>query len=82
MGDETSSSCYEKMKTLLRKAKPYLLVVGLQFGFAATYIAAKNTLNRGFNRYALVVYRNAFAALIFAPFAFFLERYVVSPNPS
>ncbi|KAF3445673.1 hypothetical protein FNV43_RR10849 [Rhamnella rubrinervis] len=62
------------MKMLLRKAKPYVLIVGLQFGFAGLYIIAKNTLNRGMNRYALVVYRNAFAALTFAPFAFILER--------
>ncbi|RDX60471.1 WAT1-related protein, partial [Mucuna pruriens] len=58
----------------LSKAMPYLLTVGLQFGFAGSYIFCMASLNRGMNRFVFVVYRNAIAALLFAPFAFIFER--------
>ncbi|KAG5031371.1 hypothetical protein JHK85_015353 [Glycine max] len=51
------------------KAKPYLLTVGLQFGFAGGYIFSVASLNHGMSRYVFVVYRNAIAALALAPFA-------------
>ncbi|KAG5019044.1 hypothetical protein JHK87_014899 [Glycine soja] len=52
-----------------RRAKPYLLTVGLQFGFAGGYIFSVASLNHGMSRYVFVVYRNAIAALALAPFA-------------
>lgn len=57
------------------KVKPYLLMVGLQFGSAGMYIISKETLNHGMSRYVLIVYRNAIAALVLAPFALVLERF-------
>ncbi|PRQ26521.1 putative EamA domain-containing protein [Rosa chinensis] len=57
-----------------KKAKPYLLTIGLQFGSAGMYIISTATLNHGMNRYVLIVYRNAIAALVLAPFALVLER--------
>lgn len=77
MGDEASStsSYYKgKMKAMLKNAKPYVLIVGLQMGYAVMYIIGMNALNHGLSRFALVVYRNAFAALAFAPLALLLER--------
>lgn len=59
----------------LREAKPYLLMIGLQFGMAGNYIFGKDFLNRGMSRFVFIVYRNAMAAFFLAPFAFFLERY-------
>ena len=59
------------------KAKPYLLTVGLQFGFAGAYIFSVASLNHGMNRYVFVVYRNAIAALALAPFALIFERYLI-----
>ncbi|KAK4766928.1 hypothetical protein SAY86_014679 [Trapa natans] len=56
------------------KVKPYLLMVGLQFGSAGMYIISKETLNHGMSRYVLIVYRNAIAAIALAPFALVLER--------
>ncbi|XP_039041637.1 WAT1-related protein At4g08290-like [Hibiscus syriacus] len=56
------------------KAKPYILMIFLQFGSAGMYIISMVTLNQGMNRYVLVVYRNAIAALVLAPFALVLER--------
>ncbi|KAK1583198.1 hypothetical protein Q3G72_021758 [Acer saccharum] len=38
------------------------------------YIIGMETLNHGMNRYVLIVYRNAIAALVLAPFALLLER--------
>lgn len=70
-------SFYEKVVKVVKRAKPYLLMVGLQFGFAGMYIISKSTLNHGMNQYVLVVYRNAFAALSLAPFALLLERSIL-----
>lgn len=56
------------------KLKPYFLMVFLQFGSAGMYIISTATLNHGMNRYVLIVYRNAIAAVVFAPFALILER--------
>jgi drug/metabolite transporter (DMT)-like permease len=49
-------------------------MIFLQFGAAGNYISSKISLNSGMNRYVLIVYRNAIAALILAPFAILLER--------
>ena len=51
-------------------------MVCLQFGSAGMYIISMVTLNHGMNRYVLIVYRNAIAALVLAPFALVLERSV------
>ncbi|KAK7275669.1 hypothetical protein RIF29_16790 [Crotalaria pallida] len=59
---------------MLIMAKPYLLSIGLQFGMAGTYIISMATLNHGMNRYVFIVYRNAIAAIILAPFALMFER--------
>uniref|UniRef100_A0A7N0UMC8 WAT1-related protein n=1 Tax=Kalanchoe fedtschenkoi TaxID=63787 RepID=A0A7N0UMC8_KALFE len=61
------SSCFGK-------AKPYLLMVGLQFGAAGMYIITMITLNQGMSRYVLIAYRNSVAALVLAPFALLFER--------
>ncbi|XP_020227276.1 WAT1-related protein At4g08290-like isoform X2 [Cajanus cajan] len=66
--------CYSSLGKNLTKAKPYLLTVGLQFGFAGAYIFTMASLKIGMSRYVFVVYRNAFAALALAPFAFIFER--------
>ncbi|KAI7751919.1 hypothetical protein M8C21_001930 [Ambrosia artemisiifolia] len=54
--------------------KPYLLMIFLQTSYAVNGLVIKSALNKGLNHYTFSVYRNAFAALFFAPFAFFLER--------
>ncbi|XAR55582.1 hypothetical protein NMG60_11035694 [Bertholletia excelsa] len=59
---------------MLQKAKPYLLMVGLQCGSAGMFIISEITLKQGMSRYVLIVYRNSVAALTIAPFALFLER--------
>ncbi|ESQ38768.1 hypothetical protein EUTSA_v10028726mg [Eutrema salsugineum] len=60
----------------IQNFRPYLLMIFLQFGAAGTYIVIMATLNQGQNRYVLIVYRNAVAALVLAPFALFFERKV------
>ena len=57
------------------RVKPYVLMVGLQFGAAGMYIISMATLNHGMSRYVLIVYRNAIAALVLAPFALVFDRY-------
>ncbi|XVF36889.1 hypothetical protein REPUB_Repub19eG0097600 [Reevesia pubescens] len=71
MSDQTSNG---HLISNFSKAKPYFLMVCLQFGTAGMYIISMVTLNHGMNRYVLIVYRNAIAALVLAPFALVLER--------
>lgn len=49
-------------------------MVFLQFGYSGMYIIAVASLKSGMNHYVLVVYRNAIAAAVMAPFALWFER--------
>lgn len=60
--------------SLMNKAKPYVLMVALQFGIAGTVLFGMTSVKHGVNRFVFSAYRNAFAALCLAPFAFFLDR--------
>ncbi|CAA0827514.1 WAT1-related protein [Striga hermonthica] len=60
----------------LEKAKPYIAMICLQFGYAGMNIITKVSLNKGMSHYVLVVYRHAFATIVIAPFALLLERKV------
>jgi len=64
------------MGTLIEKSTPYIAMISLQFGYAGMNIISKVSLNRGMSHFVLVVYRQAVATVILAPFAFFLERKV------
>lgn len=70
----------EGLSENIQKCRPYLLMIFLQFGAAGTYIVIMATLNQGQNRYVLIVYRNAIAALVLAPFALYFERSVYILN--
>ncbi|KAJ8534133.1 hypothetical protein K7X08_007457 [Anisodus acutangulus] len=67
MEGECSCSFYQR-------AKPYIAMISLQFGYAGMNIITKVSLNRGMSHYVLVAYRNAFATAVIAPFALLLER--------
>ncbi|RZC83224.1 hypothetical protein C5167_046011 [Papaver somniferum] len=60
--------------SLFQRCKPYIAMISLQFGYAGMNILTKVSLNRGMSHYVLVVYRHAFATVVIAPFAIFLER--------
>ncbi|KAL2232963.1 WAT1-related protein At5g07050-like [Sesamum indicum] len=68
-GSSSAGSSFEK-------AKPYIAMICLQFGYAGMNIITKVSLNRGMSHYVLVVYRHAFATAAIAPFALILERKV------
>lgn len=61
---------------VMKKLKPYVAVIFLQFGGAGFGIVAKAALNNGTSHFTFSVYRNLVAATIFVPFAFILERKV------
>nr|GMC79295.1 WAT1-related protein At5g07050-like [Ipomoea batatas]GMC90265.1 WAT1-related protein At5g07050-like [Ipomoea batatas] len=58
----------------LENVRPFIAMICMQFGYAGMNIITKVSLNRGMSHYALVVYRNAFATAVIAPFALLLER--------
>ncbi|CAN4106860.1 unnamed protein product [Withania somnifera] len=68
------SNTKECLLRFLKSANPYLAVIFLQFGYAGSAIIAKTALNDGMSHYTFAVYRNLFAAVVFAPFAALIER--------
>ncbi|XP_041011067.1 WAT1-related protein At4g08300-like [Juglans microcarpa x Juglans regia] len=58
----------------LKKAKPFLAMVSLQFGYAGMYIISMVSLKRGMSHYILATYRHVVATIVIAPFAIVLER--------
>ncbi|KAI6706464.1 hypothetical protein NL676_009426 [Syzygium grande] len=65
-----------RLSDFMWRARPYIAMVSLQFGYAGMNIITKVSLNRGMSHYVLVVYRHAFATVVIAPFALLLERKV------
>ncbi|OIT38200.1 PREDICTED: WAT1-related protein At5g07050-like [Nicotiana attenuata] len=68
---ENKAGC---LSSFFQKAKPYIAMISLQFGYAGMNIITKVSLNGGMSHYVLVVYRHAFATAAIAPFALVLER--------
>lgn len=54
--------------------KPYIAMLFTQLVYAGMALFSKAAIAKGMNPYVFVVYRQAFASLALAPFAFFLER--------
>ncbi|CAK7346997.1 unnamed protein product [Dovyalis caffra] len=71
MGDQTPC---EKLCLGLKKVKPYLAMVSLQFGYAGMYIISMVSFKHGMSHYILATYRHVVATIVIAPFAFVLER--------
>ncbi|XP_010534673.1 PREDICTED: WAT1-related protein At1g21890 [Tarenaya hassleriana] len=58
----------------IKRVKPYVAMVSMQFGYAGMYIITMVSLKHGMNHYVLAVYRHAIATLVIAPFALLYER--------
>ncbi|KDP32785.1 hypothetical protein JCGZ_12077 [Jatropha curcas] len=71
MGEQ--SICSAVCKGLI-KAKPFLAMVSLQFGYAGMYIVTMVSFKHGMSHYILALYRHIVATLVIAPFALVLER--------
>ncbi|KAH9626084.1 hypothetical protein KSS87_012419 [Heliosperma pusillum] len=65
-----SNSICEK----IAKAKAYLAIISLQFGYCGMYIITSVCLKNGMNHFVLSVYRHIFATIAVAPFALMFER--------
>ncbi|RDX71874.1 WAT1-related protein [Mucuna pruriens] len=71
MEDQNGSS---KFSQKLRKVKPYLAILSLQFGYSGMYIITMVSFKHGMSHWILSVYRHVVAAIIIVPFALVLER--------
>ncbi|KAL9245546.1 hypothetical protein vseg_019185 [Gypsophila vaccaria] len=65
-----SNSICEK----IAKAKAYLAIISLQFGYCGMYIITAVCLKHGMNHFVLSVYRHIAATIVIAPFALIFER--------
>ncbi|XP_065847263.1 WAT1-related protein At1g43650 isoform X1 [Euphorbia lathyris] len=59
--------------------KPYLAIMFMQCAFSGMALLSKAAISKGMSPFVFVVYRQAFASLALAPFAFFLERKTAPP---
>ncbi|XP_010260942.1 PREDICTED: WAT1-related protein At1g43650 [Nelumbo nucifera] len=59
--------------------KPYFVMIFIQFIYAGMALFSKVAIEKGMNPFIFVAYRQAFAVLALAPFAFFLERKKAPP---
>lgn len=73
MEDQNDNGKFSKQ---LRKMKPYLAILSLQFGYSGMYIITMVSFKHGMSHWILSVYRHVVAAIIITPFAFVLERYL------
>ncbi|KAJ1376893.1 EamA domain [Sesbania bispinosa] len=75
MEDQNGSG---KLSKGLRKVKPYLAILSLQFGYSGMYIITMVSFKHGMSHWILSVYRHVVAAIIITPFALVLERKIRS----
>ncbi|KAJ7969816.1 WAT1-related protein [Quillaja saponaria] len=61
------------------KHKPFIAMLFTQFVYAGMALFSKAAIAKGMDSYVFVVYRQAFASLALAPFAFFLESEKAAP---
>lgn len=54
---------------------PFLTMVIVQLGYAGMNIISKLAMDSGMNPFVHVAYRQVFATIAIAPFAYFMERY-------
>ncbi|XAR62475.1 hypothetical protein NMG60_11017238 [Bertholletia excelsa] len=59
---------------ILESNKPYIAMLFVQIIYAGMALFSKVAIDKGMNPYVFVVYRQAFATLALAPFAFLFER--------
>lgn len=58
---------------VMERHKPYIAMLFIQFVYAGMALFSKAAMAKGMNPFVFVVYRQAFASLALAPFAFFFE---------
>jgi len=66
---------YLQTQNWIEKAKPFIAVLFLQFGYAIMDVLSKAALNRGMSNYVFVVYRHAVAFIVITPFALYFDKY-------
>ncbi|XP_077239682.1 uncharacterized protein LOC143880576 [Tasmannia lanceolata] len=61
--------------------RPQMAMLFVQIVYAGMALFSKAAINEGMSPYVFVVYRQAIATLVLAPFAYFLERKKAPPLP-
>lgn len=64
---------------ILDKNKPYMAMIFVQLVYAGMSLFSKAAITKGMNPYVFVAYRQGFATVALAPFAFFIDRKKADP---
>ena len=62
------------------KFQLHAAMLALQFGYAGFHVVSRAALNMGTSMLVFAVYRNIIALLLLLPFAYFLEKYVLTTH--
>lgn len=65
-----------KFLNILEKKKACLGMIIVPLAYAGMAMFSKAAIDKGMNPYVFVVYRQAFATVTLAPFAYFLDRFI------
>jgi hypothetical protein len=68
---------FEIMGTSLASLMPLICLLAVHLGYAGMIIIARVALEEGMNQFVFVAYKEAVATMVIAPFAYFIERYVI-----
>ncbi|KAL9173018.1 hypothetical protein ABFS82_03G087600 [Erythranthe guttata] len=78
MGD-ASWNTYGEIVKIIEKKKAYVAMIFVQLAYAGMALFSKASISKGMNPYVFVAYRQAFATLALAPFAYFFDRKKTEP---
>lgn len=62
---------------MMSRFKPHILMLLVQTGYTFLYFITEASFHHGLNTYVYITYRHFVATLVFLPFAYFLERYII-----
>lgn len=69
-----------KMRSTRDEWKPFIVMIAIDFSFAAVNILLKKVLEEGMNHLVFITYRLSIATIFIAPIGYFRDRLVPSTS--
>lgn len=76
---EPGAAPARRMDMVPERAKLHTAMTIFQFGYAGNHVIMRTALNMGVSKLIFPLYRNIIALFVLVPFAYLLEKYVISP---
>lgn len=81
--DSDSRAAHEAcaIGVMYRRFKSHVLMVIVHTCYTLLYFTTEAAFNNGLNPHVMVTYRHFIGGFVMLPFAYVLERYLISPLP-